>query len=150
MFPLACPWCGNIFQYSWWQGGTTCKTCGHPTGKGYFMHGVTHTSVATEGKIGDKFITFNIGEKDGMIEHLTLAGWNFRCNVTTGVLLEFIKWISNQDGYNPVTVTSMDFVPKKLPRTRWHWSVSFKLPLGVRPVEMVGVEWKNEMTVRPQ
>jgi hypothetical protein len=95
--------------------------------------------------------SFDIGPaKDGFIPQLHHVGWGFRCNVSTGQMLAFLKAISALGNYLPITVASMDFHREGQVITRWHWSVSFKIPLGKKPFEMAGVEWHNEMTVRAQ
>lgn len=149
LLPLACPWCGTAFTYSWWRGGTTCKACGKPTGKADLDHG--NINVVFHDEHGPVPGVFDIGPaKDGFIPQFHHNGWLFRCNVTTGVLITFLKRCSALGDYMPITVTSMDFHREGQAITRWHWSAGVKIPAGKKPFEMAGVEWCNEMTVRPQ
>jgi hypothetical protein len=94
---------------------------------------------------------FDIGpEKDGFVPQFHHSGWCFRCSVSTSAMMDFLKRCSALGDYIPITVTSMDFHREGQVITRWHWSASVKIPLGKKPFEMNGVEWDNEMTVRPQ
>lgn len=149
ILPLSCPWCDAPFTYSWWRGGSTCKQCGRPTGKAALDRGNVAVVFHDQHPVVPN--TFDIGPAvDGFVPQLHLTGWRFRCNVSTGQLLAFMKRCSALGDYVPMTVTSMDFHREGQIITRWHWSVSFKLPLGKKPFYMDGVEWGNEMTVRPQ
>jgi hypothetical protein len=149
LLPLSCPWCGAAFTYSWWHGGQQCKQCGRPTGKAAFNQG--NVAVSFHDLHPSIPGTFDIGPaKDGFVPQLHHVGWYFRCSVSTGQLLAFLKRCSALGDYVPMTVTSMDFHRAGQAITRWHWSASVKIPLGKKPFEMAGVEWNNEMTVRPQ
>jgi hypothetical protein len=146
LLPLACPWCDAPFTYSWWHGGTTCKKCSKQTGKARLEEGNVSESIYGE-KGAFPNCYHNGPAVDGFIPYFRHTGWMFRCNVSSGQLISFLKWGAMLTNYNPMTVTSMETLKK---RTRWHWVVSIKVPLGKRPEEMDGVEWYNEMTVRPQ
>lgn len=151
MLPLSCPWCGAAFMYSWWCGGQKCKHCGHPTGKAEVNRGnVNEVFYKVHG--GSFPDCYDIGPPvDGFVPQFHHTGWKFRCDVVSGQLLAFLKWGAMLCNLNPMTVMSMEYRNNPgVPPARWHWVVSIKIPLGKRPVEMPGVEWHNEMTVRPQ
>jgi hypothetical protein len=142
--PLNCPWCDAPLTYSWWHGGMTCKSCGKTTGKAELYRGSTKLDHYKE-MPG----VFKIGDADGngFVPVLHHSGWAFRCNVTAGSLVKFLKRCALLGNYIPMTVTSMN---TEKSRTRWNWLVNVKIPAGARPFEMEGVEWHCEQTVRAQ
>lgn len=145
-FKMKCAWCNTDFEYSYLKGGITCINCGNPTGQAKLLFGRVRKELWQPDFV-------ECGRPEGeMIPHASIIGWNFRCDVTTGALLAFLKECAMLEDYNPVTLMSTDTarIRQSYKRPTWHWSAHVSIPLGKRPFLMQGVEWHNESTVRGQ
>jgi hypothetical protein len=145
-FNTRCAWCNTEFEYSYLRGGTTCKTCGKPTGKAEIRIGASRQELWQQDYV-------QIGEPEGeLIPFACIVGWNFRCAVTTGVLIAFLKECAMLADYNPITVMSMDTARDRqtYKKPTWHWNAHVSIPIEKKPFELQGVEWFNESTVRAQ